>query len=150
MNELKSVLEKLNSPSDWALVLGFSTLAFVLDAAIDAIPLTLFTPAICAAVAASTTLAVKRAWEAVHERAEFNRQLEMVREEAVRCAELMRSVSSEEDYRAIRFDIEQYRDSLSQLRYILKQLRQKLELREPYSVERETYPTRFRGPPLFL
>jgi hypothetical protein len=143
MNDLQVVLEKLNTPSDWALVLGFSTLAFVMDAAVDLVPLAAFSPAICAAVAAATTLALKRSFEALRESAERRRRTHLIRDEALRCAELMKVISSEEGYRAILFDVDLYRNNFGALRSILGKLRENLELREPYTVAREVRQRRF-------
>jgi hypothetical protein len=137
MNDLQVVLEKLNTPSDWALVLGCSTLAFVLDAALDFVPLTAFSPPICAAVTAAATLALKRSFEALRESAERRRRTHLIRNEALRCAELMKVISSEEGYRAILFDVDLYKNDFGALRSILSKLRENLELREPYTVARE-------------
>lgn len=63
--DIKDLISKLNSPSDWAVVLGAGTLGLVVDGAINIIPIPFFSPGICGAVAASTALTLKRSWEAI-------------------------------------------------------------------------------------
>src|SRR5437867_3638839 len=64
ITDANSLLDKLNSPSDWAFVLGAGVVGFVLDGAINIIPIPFFSSGICALTAASATLALKRGAEA--------------------------------------------------------------------------------------
>lgn len=67
LGDAKDLLEKLNSPSDWAIVGAATLTGFVVDAAIDIVPLPIFSPGVCGLTMAGAALTLKRGWEARQE-----------------------------------------------------------------------------------
>jgi hypothetical protein len=73
--ELKEILSKLNSASDWAVVGAAAVVGFSFDAAINIVPLPVFSPGVCGATAAGSALSAKRGWEAWRERSRMGQIL---------------------------------------------------------------------------
>jgi hypothetical protein len=105
INDARAVLDRLNSPSDWALVLGAGTLGLVLDGAINVVPLPFFSPGICALTAASAMLSVKRGLEAAWSEKAKRRKTSILQREASRCAERLRERGDELAADEFEFDV---------------------------------------------
>lgn len=58
------MLSGVNSTLDWAIVLGAGTLGFTLDAAINIVPVPVFSPGVCGLTAMTSALAAKKAVDA--------------------------------------------------------------------------------------
>lgn len=64
LGDLKEIIGQLNSASDVAVVGTAALVGFVADAAINIVPLPVFSPGVCGVTAAGAALSGKRAWEA--------------------------------------------------------------------------------------
>lgn len=64
LGDLKDIIKQLNSASDVAVVGTAAIVGFVADAAINIVPLPIFTPGVCGVTAAGVALSAKRGWEA--------------------------------------------------------------------------------------
>jgi hypothetical protein len=62
--EIRELAKQLNTSSDVAVVGGAGLIGFVVDAAINIVPIPIFSPGVCGITAAGGALALKRGWEA--------------------------------------------------------------------------------------
>jgi hypothetical protein len=83
----KDIIAQLNSPSDWAVVGGAAVLGFVVDGAINIIPLPFFSPGVCGISAAGIMLSTKRGAEALSNRRAVEERRRILLKEAARCGE---------------------------------------------------------------
>src|SRR5688572_9748109 len=105
IGDLREVLKSLNSASDWAVVGAAAIAGFVADAAINIVPLPVFSPGVCGVTAAGAALTAKRAWEA---RVQSNREgqtLALYVAEARRIADLLEARKKLAAAEALRFEI---------------------------------------------
>jgi hypothetical protein len=82
IGDLEKLLERLNSKSDWAVVGAAGLFGFVADAAINIVPLPIFSPGTCGLTAAGIALTAKRGWESVIEENQKEKQLRLYLKEA--------------------------------------------------------------------
>lgn len=94
LNETKELIRQLNSPADWAVVLGAGTAGLVLDGAINIVPIPFFSPGVCGLTAASSALAAKRGWEAARQSQRESRLVGALQKEA---RELLRMLELQGD-----------------------------------------------------
>jgi hypothetical protein len=87
--DLKEIISQLNSKSDWAVVGTAGIVGFVVDAAIDIIPIPIFSPGVCGVTAAGTALSAKRGWEATIQSRRDKAAMDDYRWEANRIAGLL-------------------------------------------------------------
>lgn len=91
IEEAKTIIAQLNSPSDWAFVGTAAVLGLVLDGAINIVPLPFFSPGVCALTAAGATLSAKRGTEALSARNSLAKRHVTLSREAERCLVELRS-----------------------------------------------------------
>ena len=106
LGDIKDVLANLNSPSDWAIVGAAGLLGFTLDAAINIVPLPIFSPGVCGATAAGAALPAKRGWDADQLRKRNRRLLDLYRQEARHIAEELDARGLTFEARSLLFDAE--------------------------------------------
>lgn len=63
IEDIKKILDRLDTPADWAIVVGAGTVGFVLDGIFNIVAP--FTPPVCGMSFASAAFAAKRAYDAV-------------------------------------------------------------------------------------
>lgn len=64
INEAREIIKQLNSPADVAIVGAAALLGFTLDAAINIMPIPIFSPGVCGFTSAGAALTAKKAWDA--------------------------------------------------------------------------------------
>jgi len=138
MDEWAKLLEKLNSPLDWALVLGAATLGLVVDGAINIVPIPFFSPGICGLVAGSATLSAKRGVEAVAGNTRKRRKRTIILNEIDRLCAALNENGYEIAAHNLKIDAELAQDDLSALENVLRSARSN-ELQVTAPAEREVY-----------
>lgn len=88
------VLAGVNSPLDWAIVLGAGTVGFTLDAAVNIVPIPIFSPGVCGVTAMTTALTVKKAADAAQS---ARRQRKLAELAIVRASHLVRQLEEQGD-----------------------------------------------------
>ena len=81
----KEIVSSLNSPSDWAVVGTAASLGFILDGAINIVPIPFFSPGMCALAAAGLSLSFKRGVEDYIGRARGRTRYHLLMNEFDRC-----------------------------------------------------------------
>ncbi|MCA1662117.1 MAG: hypothetical protein LC648_08175 [Novosphingobium sp.] len=105
IGDLREVLKSLNSASDWAVVGAAAIAGFVTDAAINIVPLPVFSPGVCAVTAAGAALTAKRALEARVQSTREEKTLGLYVAEAGRIADLLEARKKLAAAEALRFEI---------------------------------------------
>ena len=77
---LGDAMKSVVSSSDWAVFLGAATVGLVVDGAWNIISAPFFTPPICASVAASTAMTLKKGFEARAEQKKHSSEILKLRE----------------------------------------------------------------------
>jgi len=106
INDAKAILDRLNSPSDWAVVVGAAVAGLVLDGAINILPMPFFSPGICALVAGSATLSLKRGGEAWMDSRRQSRRTGVLAREAERCLEAYERLGDTTHAEDLRLELE--------------------------------------------
>ena len=106
IEDASKIIESLNSPSDWAIVLGAATIGFVLDGAINIVPIPFFSPGVCGLSAASAALSLKRSAEAVTETKRLQRRRQVLLAEANRCGKAFAEHGDDQAVRDLTWKLE--------------------------------------------
>lgn len=106
IDDIKEVLGSLNSPADWAIVGAAGLAGFVLDAAINIVPLPIFSPGVCGATAAGMALTAKRGFEARQQSQRRARLIALYADEARRIATDLMAGGHMREALALQFDID--------------------------------------------
>lgn len=104
--EAKALADKLNSPSDWAIVGAAATIGAAVDGAINILPIPFFSPGVCALLAASSALSIKRGLESAAGGLQRRRRAGVVAREAAKCQESFEEIGLAEEWDDFKLDLE--------------------------------------------
>lgn len=120
IGDLEKLLERLNSKSDWAVVGAAGLVGFLADAAINIVPLPVFSPGTCGLAAAGIALTAKRGWESLIEDRQKQQQLRLYVDEAshlIREAEEMHQIKTKKITSELTVLIEEFHSEKSKYQY---------------------------------
>jgi hypothetical protein len=123
ISDAKEVIAQLNSPSDWALIGGAMTAGFILDGAINIVPLPFFSPGVCALAAGSIMLTLKRSVEASQSALRNRGKIGLLEREAVYCIETLRANGDDGKADDLAWDIAMNKGDTAALTAIVTQAR---------------------------
>lgn len=133
ISDAKEIIERLNSPSDWAVVGGAATVGLVADGTVNILPFPFFSPGMCALAAAGAALSIKRGAEASLEQWHLSRRRTKLRREARRCIETL-SVASDPVADDLKWRLELDGDDMQALEELVREARGAVKMRAAYSL----------------
>ena len=131
--EAKALADRLNSPSDWSIVLGAATIGGAVDGAINILPIPFFSPGVCALFAASTALSIKRGVEAALLGRSERRKLVILNKEVARCIKQIEDGGEEGEAQDWAWEIELAKSDAVALEALIRKI--KLEAQPSYLAE---------------
>jgi len=123
IDDLGKIVENLNSPSDWAIVMGAATVGFVLDGAINIVPVPFFSPGICGLSAGSAAFSLKRTWDFGKQVKKEARRRHVLFVEARRCADELAKQGDKKGMEELRWNLELDGSDLQKLEGIVRDAR---------------------------
>lgn len=124
MSDFKQVMDSLNSPADWAIVLAAGTIGLVVDGAINIIPIPFFSPGICGGIAASTALTIKRSFDAAIQHRRKKRRWSMLDEEASLCLKQLDHLENRIEFEKFRFEQRLLMDDADGIEKLIRKTRE--------------------------
>lgn len=123
IEEAKAIADRLNSPSDWAVVGLASVAGAAVDGAINILPMPFFSPGVCALLAAGGSLSLKRAAEATLDAKRANNRKRKLLKEGERCLEWLERTGRDAEAEDLRWEIDLVRDNLQELEKLIRDAR---------------------------
>lgn len=123
----KAIADRLNSPSDWAIVGSAAVTGAAVDGAINLLPMPFFSPGVCALLAAGGALSLKRGAEAFIEGRRANRRHRKLLVEGNRCIDQLAAAGRDQAAEDLHWEIEFARDNPTELESIVREAREDLK-----------------------
>lgn len=126
IEDFAKIVNNLSSPSDWAVVMGAATAGFILDGAINIVPIPFFSPGICGLSAASAAFSAKRGWDSYRHTRQISTKRNILLTEGQRCIEKLSSRGDELDASDLKWNIEMCGDDIAKLEDLIQDARDRV------------------------